>query len=238
MMDMSPARPRPQSLAEGIYQTLKDDVLSFRLLPGDWFSEGELAERLAVSRTPVRQALHRLQREGYVQVHFRSGWQVCSLDMQLFEELYEVRIVLEQEALRRLCQRAQPEVPALLQPLLETWLVPADQQLSDGPTVAELDERFHCQLLDAAGNREMARLHAHISERIRLLRRLDFTEQPRIDLTYAEHGQILQAVVARDWPRAQALLAGHIQASKAQVRRITLHHLQSVRAQASAPTCA
>ena len=237
MTAMSPTRPRRQNLAEGIYQTIKDDVLSFRLLPGDWFSEGAVAERLAVSRTPVRQALHRLEREGYLQLHFRSGWQVRTLDMQVFEELYEVRIVLEQEALRRLCTRAETKVPALLQALLDIWLVPAEQQISDGPTVAGLDERFHCQLVAAAGNQQMTQMHAQISERIRILRRLDFTQQPRIDLTYAEHGQILQAVLERDWPRAQALLEGHIQASKAQVRTITLHGLQSARATA-ASACA
>ncbi|MCE3253821.1 MAG: GntR family transcriptional regulator, partial [Cellvibrio sp.] len=64
------------NLTERIYQTLKDDIFSFRLLPGDRFSENEIAERVAASRTPVREALARLQREGFVDVSFRSGWQV------------------------------------------------------------------------------------------------------------------------------------------------------------------
>ena len=88
-------RERPENLAERIYGQLKDDIFEFRLLPGDRFSEGEVAERMAASRTPVRQALYRLEREGYLEVYFRSGWQVKPFDFAHFEELYDVRIVLE-----------------------------------------------------------------------------------------------------------------------------------------------
>ncbi|MGH8364208.1 MAG: GntR family transcriptional regulator, partial [Pseudomonas sp.] len=59
---------RPDSLAERVYQQLKDDIFGFRLLPGDRFSEGDVAERMQASRTPVRQALYRLEREGYLEV--------------------------------------------------------------------------------------------------------------------------------------------------------------------------
>ena len=63
-----PRHGAPPSLADAIYRQLKEDIFEFRLLPGDRFSEGEVAERMAASRTPVRQALYRLQREGQVQV--------------------------------------------------------------------------------------------------------------------------------------------------------------------------
>ena len=89
------AKTRPDSLAEQVYAQLKADIFDFRLLPGDRFSEGEVAERMHASRTPVRQALYRLEREGYVEVYFRSGWQVKPFDFAYFEELYDVRIVLE-----------------------------------------------------------------------------------------------------------------------------------------------
>ncbi|WP_250547728.1 GntR family transcriptional regulator, partial [Serratia marcescens] len=69
-------KARPEGLAERIYLQLKADIFEFRLLPGDRFSESEVAQRMAASRTPVRQALFRLEREGYVEVLFRSGWQV------------------------------------------------------------------------------------------------------------------------------------------------------------------
>lgn len=217
------------SLAERIHAQLKDDIFEFRLMPGDRFSEGEVAARMTASRTPVRQALHRLQREGFLEVHFRSGWQVRPLDFAQFDELYELRIVLELEAVRRLCLRPTGEHPPALRMLERTWMVRNDERLQDGAIVSRLDEAFHCQLLEAAGNREMARVHREVSEKIRILRRLDFTQGHRIDLTYAEHGQILEAILTRRSEEAQQLLKSHIEVSKAEVHSITLHKLYAAR---------
>lgn len=235
MQLVSPAKrgkERPENLAERIYLQLKDDIFEFRLLPGDRFSEGEIAERMAASRTPVRQALYRLEREGYLEVHFRSGWQVKPFDFAHFEELYEVRIVLELEAVKRLCERPNGELPDALEQLRCTWMVQPEQRLQDGREVSRLDERFHCQLVEAAGNREMARLHAEVSEKIRIIRRLDFTQGPRVTLTYEEHARILGAILSRRCEEAQLLLKTHIEVSKAEVRKITLHMLHSARQRA------
>jgi len=232
MQLVSPAKrgkERPENLAERIYLQLKDDIFEFRLLPGDRFSEGEIAERMAASRTPVRQALYRLEREGYLEVYFRSGWQVKPFDFAHFEELYEVRIVLELEAVKRLCERPNGELPDALEQLRCTWMVQPEQRLQDGREVSRLDERFHCQLVEAAGNREMARLHAEVSEKIRIIRRLDFTQGPRVAATYDEHGEILAAILSRRCEEAQLLLKTHIEVSKAEVRKITLHMLHSAR---------
>jgi len=235
MQLVSPAKrgkERPENLAERIYLQLKDDIFEFRLLPGDRFSEGEIAERMAASRTPVRQALYRLEREGYLEVYFRSGWQVKPFDFAHFEELYEVRIVLELEAVKRLCERPAGELPDALEQLKRTWMVQPEQRLQDGREVSRLDERFHCQLVEAAGNREMARLHAEVSEKIRIIRRLDFTQGPRVELTYEEHARILGAILSRRCEEAQLLLKTHIEVSKAEVRKITLHMLHSARQRA------
>lgn len=230
-------RSAPPNLADGIYRQLKEDIFEFRLLPGDRFSEGEVAERMAVSRTPVRQALHRLQREGYLQVHFRSGWQVSPLDLEQFEELYDLRILLELEAVRHLCLRPAGEPDELLRRLQAVWMVPVAQRLQDGKTVALLDEQFHGLLLEAGGNREMARVHREVSEKIRILRRLDFNQAARIHSTYDEHARILGAILERHGAEAQRLLVAHITASKAAVRQITLHMLQGAhrRAMDAAP---
>lgn len=225
-------KERPENLAERIYGQLKDDIFEFRLLPGDRFSEGEVAERMAASRTPVRQALYRLEREGYLEVYFRSGWQVKPFDFAHFEELYDVRIVLEQAAVKRLCEREAGATPAPLDELKRIWMVAPEQRLEDGREVSRLDERFHCQLVEATGNREMARLHGEVSEKIRIIRRLDFTQTPRVEATYDEHARILGAILSRRCEEAQLLLKTHIEVSKAEVRKITLHMLHSARQRA------
>ena len=87
-----------------MYQQLKRDIADFRLVPGDRITETEISERLSVSRSPVRQALFRLRQEGYVDVLFRSGWQVRPFDFDKFEQLYDLRMVLETTAAHRLCE--------------------------------------------------------------------------------------------------------------------------------------
>lgn len=218
-----------RSRAEAIYAQLKDDLFGLRLMPGDRFSEGELAERMRASRTPVRQALHRLEREGHVEVVSRSGWRVRAFDFTRLEELYEICIVLELEAVRRLGERPAAEVSPLLDQLGRTWLVAPERRLKDGQAVSRLDEGFHRQLLDAAGNGEMARLHADVSERIRVVRQLDFTQAARVTLAYEEHGKILGALLTKRNEDAQRLLKAHLEVSKAEVRTITLHMLHSAR---------
>ncbi|MDT4871124.1 phosphonate utilization associated transcriptional regulator [compost metagenome] len=140
-----------------------------------------------------------------------------------------MRIVLELEAVRRLCERPAGELPEALELLRRTWMVAPEERLQDGREVSRLDERFHCLLLEAAGNREMARMHAEVSEKIRIIRRLDFTQGPRVELTYEEHARILGAVLSRRCEEAQLLLKTHIEVSKAEVRKITLHMLHSAR---------
>jgi DNA-binding GntR family transcriptional regulator len=214
------------SLAESVYLRIKQNIFDFQLLPGDRFTENEIATRLHVSRTPVREALYRLEREGYLQVQFRSGWNVRELDFRQFDDLYDLRIALETACVRTLCDNT--ERPSLSE-LKSIWLVAPKLRLRDGEQVCALDEAFHGTLVAATGNREMARCHQEVTERIRLLRRLDFTEQGRITATYQEHAQILRAIVQRRADRAIELLRNHIETSKAEVRKISLHKLYSSR---------
>lgn len=227
-------KARPEALAEKVYQAIKNDIFDFRLMPGDRFSESEMAERMDVSRTPVRQALFRLEREGYVDVWFRSGWQVRQFDFAYFEELYDLRIVLECEAVRRLCSLPQERASELLNELQRFWV--DSPRLEEGKAVSLHDEAFHMALVAAAGNSEMARIHAELTEKIRIIRRLDFTREDRIEATYNEHAWIVQAVLHQHTGEAQRILTDHISVSKAEVRKITLHMLQQARLQPDSPS--
>jgi len=170
----------------------------------------------------VREALFRLEREGYLEVHPKSGWSVRALDFEALDHLYDARVVIECAAVERLCA-GSPR--AALAGLEKVWLVAPRSRLSDGARVARLDEEFHTTLVAATGNPELARIHHTITERIRIVRRLDFTHPERVVYTYIEHGQILRAILARRSARAVELLRTHIESSKAEVRKISLHRL-------------
>ncbi|NBO89169.1 MAG: GntR family transcriptional regulator, partial [Betaproteobacteria bacterium] len=92
------------SLADEVYLRLKQDLADFYWVPGDRFTENDVSERLQVSRTPVRQALLRLQQEGQVEVLFRNGWRVLPFDFERFDQLYDLRVLIETEAVQRLCE--------------------------------------------------------------------------------------------------------------------------------------
>jgi len=220
-------------LAETVYARVKDDIFEFRLLPGTRFSENEVAQRARVSRTPVREALLRLQREGFLDVHTKSGWSVKPMDFDRFEHLYDARTVLEVDAARKLCAIDAEE---RLAGLKKIWLVPQRQRRSDWLEVAQLDEAFHGMLVAAAGNPELARMHADVTERIRIVRRLDFTQSERVQATYDEHAAILRAILGRKLQQATLLLRTHIERSKLEVRKISIHRLHMAHLEASPAT--
>lgn len=215
-----------QNLPVQIYEQVKEDIFNFRYLPGDKFSEGDIATRMNVSRTPVRQALFWLQQEGYIEVQFKSGWQVRAFDFKFFENLYELRILLETGAIQKL---AETNTIHKLDALREIWCVPESAYLSDPTQVCSIDEGFHHAIVEATGNEEMLRVHQTVTEKIRIIRRLDYTKAPRIDATYQEHAAILETIFNNDHVKAQQMLKAHIEESKDEVKRITLYMLQTAR---------
>jgi DNA-binding GntR family transcriptional regulator len=221
-MPRSPSNP----LAEDIYARVKDEIFDFQLLPGQRFTETEMAQRYSVSRTPVRDALYRLKREGFLEVAFRSGWSVRPLDFEMFDELYDMRIVLEISAIERLCQL---ENLAALAPLARVWLVKPAARSREPREVSMLDEAFHVSLVELAGNREMARVHRELTEKIRIVRRLDFFKPLRIEATYDEHAAILELIMRRCADQASARVRAHILESKLEVQKVTIQMLHEAR---------
>lgn len=227
----SPAgRGKPASRAEVIYTRLREDVFEFRLLPGARFTESELAERYGVSRTPVREALLRLQTEGVVRGYFRSGWEVVPIDFARFDDLYEMRKLIEVYAVRLLAAGGIDDEAnqQRIDRIAADWTVGKRARLSDPRAISTLDEVFHTALVAAAGNQEMLRVHAEVTERIRIIRRLDFTYPHRIGTTYDEHSAILRAIQRHKPDQAEALIRAHIDRSRQETRKITLHRLQTV----------
>ncbi len=213
-------------LADKVYEAVKAMVFDFELLPGARFSEADLTLRLNVSRTPLRQALQKLESQGFLQVLPKMGWFVAPIDFDVMDELYDLRILLECHAVQLLCDMSmRPQLNALT----DVWLVPTERRLVDGTVVGKLDEAFHTSLVVAANNREMLRVHQDITERIRLIRRLDFTVADRVSATYDEHAIILKAILMNRTQEAQRLVRAHIEHSKIEVRKITLDALHEAK---------
>jgi DNA-binding GntR family transcriptional regulator len=224
-----PLASRPQNLADSVYDQLKSELFDFHLFPGDRFTESEIANRTGASRTPVRQALFRLEREGFLRVNSRSGWEVRPLDFKQLNALYDVRILLEQASVRRMNALTPEELNHVLVPLEAIWRVRSSARSTVATEVAGWDETFHCSLVAASKNSEFARIHLEVTERIRIVRRLDFTQSSRITATYKEHCAILASLRLGEFESVAEQLAIHIEASQAQAQKITLLRLQNAR---------
>lgn len=223
------------TLAERLYAQIKQLIFDFALLPGDRFSESEMANRVQVSRTPLRQALQRLQKEGFLVVYPKSGWEVAPLDFAALDQLYEMRLLIETHAVARLCDLEQR--PGLAQ-LAESWLVPPADRHSACLAVDLLDETFHRTLVQASGNSEMQRIHADLTERIRIVRRLDFVKPHRIEATYDEHAAIVRAITLRRSDEATRLIKAHARQSQLEARHLSLDLLHQARQRFAASACA
>jgi len=208
------------SLADHAYDEIKRRIFDFELMPGDRLSESELAQQISISRTPLRQALQRLQHEGLVAAIPRVGWLIPPLDFGKFDELYEFRVLMECHAVRSICGAQQDH--AILHELSRAWRIPSNERSQDPRRIAALDEAFHCRMIECTGNGEMLRTYREIAERMRIIRRLDFYKPERIAATYDEHARILAAIQKGRGDEAQRLLRAHIEHSRIEVRKITL----------------
>lgn len=215
-------------LAEQVYQQLKSDIFSFRLFPGDRFSENGIAQHYGVSRTPMRDGLFRLQREGYLEVGFRRGWKVSPINFDQLDQLYDLRIVLEVAAVER-ARTGGDIAQAAFEELKAIWCVAPEARESDPVKMFGMDENFHRQLVAATGNAEMLRVHNEVTERIRIVRRLDFLKPHRTGATYDEHSTMLNLIERNRLTEAVILLRAHITQSKLEVRKITLSMLAAAR---------
>ena len=224
---MSADPPIRAGSAHEVYTRLKTLIMGFELYPGSRVTETALAARFGVSRTPVREALQRLQVEGYLTVRPKQGCFIREIDIEEIDAHYQVRIALECCAIELACTH-MPE--RALKELARQW-DPAYQpsEEPDVETMAARDEDFHIALAEGSGNLVLADYLQRVNQSIHIIRRLDFTSGMRVDLTYKEHHAICQHLIRRDVVAAQQALTQHIRRSQLAAKTITLEQLSRAR---------
>jgi len=214
----APTRARPTPLAEQVYQDLLTRILSPDLAPGERITIDAMARSLGVSQTPIREALHRLDNEGLVVRTHLSGYRVAEpMSREEFEELIDMRLLLEPAIARRAAERIEPDALAGLREVNGKMVTPAAEGQGSGyAAFARLDAELHDRIAQAAGNRVMRaaliRLHTHVQ-----LFRLNYTVQIT-SLAIGEHDAVLDALGARDPDAASYAMRTHILASAERFR--------------------
>jgi DNA-binding GntR family transcriptional regulator len=190
------------------YRRLLDDIRSGILLPGARLRETELAERLGISRTPVREAIRQLEADGLVTHLPRQGATIRTLDYNEVIELYEMRAVLEGTA-ARLAARAASSIELDELAALNAELAAAPP----GPQARELNRQFHRTLLDCARNRFLVKSMSALQRTLLILGPSTLDDSGRAADAVEEHAEILRALSARDAQTAEAAMRLHIEAA-------------------------
>ncbi len=221
------AKIRNTRPAQDIYAKVKNLILSFELAPGARFTESGLAEQFDVSRTPVREALQRLETEHYITIRAKQGCFVRDVDIADLTQRYQVRIELEMLSLQLAGLHMSDQD---LEELAEAWDPVVQRGRSAKPDLmVEREESFHLALAKGGGNRALYEYIKDINHHIRIVRRLDFTDADRIATTYAEHHQIVTLLLERNIKGAQKLMREHITHSMEFAKTLTLLRLAQLR---------
>ena len=196
-------RARP-SLVDEAYQKLRVRILNDELPPGAQALEQEIADALGISRTPVREALIRLEKEGLVEVLPRRGMRVLPLSPTDMREIYELLYSLEPTAAARMAARKlPPDGPEIEQLERSTAEMTEALARDDLDGWAQADRRFHAALLHHCGNERLARVATAAWEQAHRARMFILRLQPKPTASAADHRAVADAIRRHDPDLAQ-----------------------------------
>ncbi|MGW8377549.1 GntR family transcriptional regulator [Streptomyces sp. ODS28] len=200
-----PKLERPGPLRERVYGALLELITTRSLKPGQHLVESELAQQLGVSRQPVREALQRLNTDGWVDLRPAQGAFVHEPTEEEADQLLTVRTLLEAEAARLAAAHADEEGTAALEELCERGeaAVAADEV----DAVVEANAAFHAKVIQLAGNAVLAELAAQVDRRVRWY--YTPVARQRGAQSWIEHRELIAAIAAGDGERATAVMREH-----------------------------
>lgn len=196
-------------LRDVVFNTLRQAILKGELKPGERLMEIALAEKLGVSRTPIREAMRKLELEGLVVMIPRRGAQVANITEKDLNDVLEVRIALENVAIEKACTRMSEEDMGRL------WLAAKEFEhtMAEGNLVrlAEADVAFHEIIYRASDNKRLNQVLNNLREQIYRYRVEYLKEEETRNVLVKEHEELTKAIRERDVKKAQEISFCHIE---------------------------
>jgi len=196
------------SLKDRAYAAIKDAILSLKLEPGSLLVEGDLAQQLGVSKTPVRDALQELEREGFVTRILFKGTYVTDVTMRDMTEVFQLRSVLEGLA----ACLATPLFSTQELDQIDQYLTAAEKALAEGNVAlcSEQGQKLHNAIIDKTDNQRLALIIHNLDEHVQRFRVLSDQISGRLNKSVKEHQQVLAALRQRDPATAEQAMRGHL----------------------------
>ena len=196
-------------LREVVYETLREAIRTGALPPGERLMEIQLAEELGVSRTPVREAIRKLELERFVVMLPRRGPYVANLSLKDINEVFEIRAALDGLAAGLAAERITEEELELMERLLVEIAEHIDQR--DNQKIVEADEAFHDILYRASRNERLVGIIYNLREQFTRFRSVSINYPGRLQNTLEEHRQLVEAIAQRNAETAQQKAREHIE---------------------------
>lgn len=196
-------------LREVVFEALREAILGGTLLPNERLMEVQLAEELGVSRTPVREAIRKLELEGFVVMIPRKGAYVAGISLKDVADVFEIRAALEGLAAGLAAERITEEELEELERILVRKSEAIDQ--NDLEKLIEIDTQFHEGLYQASRNEKLTQLINNLREQIQRFRATSLSTPGRMREALEEHKKIVEAISERNITRAQELAQEHIE---------------------------
>lgn len=214
---MGPQRRRPVPLGEDIFQTLRREILRADLTPGQRLIEEKTAARFAASRTPVREAFLKLEREGLVLRRARGGFVVGRVDLEDMEEIMDMRAVLEGHAAARAARRSTPELVEKLKQGLGRYQEAMDK--GDVETLIRANTDFHDLLYQASGSKRLKSMLEELRDYFYRFRKHILGLRGMSQRSHQDHVMMVEAIAGGDAVRAEELVREHISRARRALRQ-------------------
>lgn len=205
-MTSLPNLVRPESLAQQGYTVIRRAIRDGKIPRGRFFSETTLAESLGVSRTPVREALLNLYRDGVVEIVPKRGYRLVELDESEVREIRLLRVALEQLVVGQLCATVTPEQIRELRGILSSQRRGREDMFS-------IDEAFHIRMAEMAGLRQTTRELLGVRGKMYLMASGTKVTGLRNDKVVKEHEELVDALEQHDCKRAKRVMTEHVERS-------------------------
>lgn len=196
-------------LRELVFESLREAIILGHLRPGERLMEIQLAEQMGVSRTPVREAIRKLELEGLVVMVPRKGAYVAGLSIKDIADVFEIRKALEGLAAELAADRISDEEIENLERVLHRLADAADQKNFD--TFIEVDTEFHAILFQAGRNERLSQIINNLREQIHRFRITSLSMPGRMTAAVEEHRKIVEAISQHDLDEAKRLAQEHIE---------------------------
>lgn len=229
---MLPQSSAPVSFEKFAYDAIKQAILAFRYKPGDALVEAELSKQLNISKTPVRDALTRLEREGLVTKVAYTGTYVSEITSQSVMEVFEIRAVLEGLAARQATSAFTIADLALAGQLLTRQAdLLAKGDLSGA---SEANRQFHSLIVQRSNNQYLSSMLANLDAHIQRYRVLSKAQRGAQSTSVQEHQRVLDAIRAGDAAGAESAMKSHLRNVLTELENVDIQALIAIVTQSAA----